>query len=462
MKIQKFRAPNTYFFIVIIMAFVAILTWLIPGGQYLSDPANTQLKTFHFIQNTPQGIWAFLTAPIRGFVDAAQIIGFVLLVGGAFGVFQKTEALDTAIKELVLAQQKRKWLQKSLLPIITILFSLGGAVFGMSEEVIPFILLLIPLAIALGYDSITGVAIAYVGAHTGFAAAFLNPFTVGVAQNIAGVPLFSGVLYRIIVWLIFTFITVLYIYRYAGRIKKHPETSPVFENDLKLKKEHHWKTGEADPGGLDFSHKLVLTIFVLSMVILVFGVLYFKWYIDEIAALFLVMGVTVGIAGKLNANEIAKTFIGGAKDLVGTALIIGLARGVLIIAKDGQIIDTILYTLSRGIDTLHPIIASQMMFVVQTFINFFVPSGSGQAALTMPIMAPLSDLIGVSRQTAVLAFQFGDGFSNMIIPTSPVLMGVLALAKISYEDWFKWILKLQLVFFIAGCLLLIPPYYLGW
>ena len=225
MNFSRIKAPNTYFIILLLTILVAVLTWIIPGGEYISDPANEKLRIFRYIDSSPQGIWAVLTAPIRGFVDASQIIGFVLIVGGAFGVFQKTEALDSAIKSLARAHKNSRTLQIIILPLLTAIFSLAGAVFGMSEEVIPFILLFIPLSIALGYDSIIGVAIAYVGAHTGFAAAFLNPFTIGIAQGIAEVPLFSGILYRIIVWVIFTSIAAIFISLYARKIAQKPDSS---------------------------------------------------------------------------------------------------------------------------------------------------------------------------------------------------------------------------------------------
>ena len=202
--------------------------------------------------------------------------------------------------------------------------------------------------------------------------------------------------------------------------------------------------------GISLNHKFVLFTFLLGILILIIGVLYFNWYIEEISAIFLALGVLVGVVGRLSVKEITDSFISGAKDLVGTALIIALARGILILSRDGKIIDTMLHTLSDPISSLHPIVASQAMFVVQTLINFFVPSGSGQAVLTMPIMAPLSDIVGVSRQTAVLAFQLGDGFSNMIIPTSAVTMGVLSLADIPWEKWARWVLPFEIIFLITG------------
>ncbi len=465
MKLSRFKTPNTYFLIFSLIIFTALLTYLIPGGEYqfmeiggrkLIDP-----QSFRYVPKNPQGIGAVLQAPIKGFIEAAQIIGFVLLVGGAFSVLQKTATIDEAIRVLVRAHEHSLFLRKAIIPVFMVIFSLAGAVFGMSEEVIPFVLLFIPLALALGYDSVVGVAIPFVGAGAGFAAAFINPFTLGVAQGIAHLPPLSGFGYRFFCWVITTWTAIWFVSRYAKKIKIEPQKSITFQNDQKRKKELHLEINTKN-GALHLKHKTILLVFTLAMVVLVLGVMFKHWYINEIAALFVATGILVGIIGRLSIDEISQAFINGAKDLVGTGLVIALARGILVVAQDGKIIGTILHALAILIKDVHPIIASQLMLFVQTAINFFIPSGSGQAALTIPIMAPLSDLLGVSRQTAVLAFQFGDGFSNLIIPTSAVTMGILSLAGIPWEKWVRWVLPLELLFMILSCLLLIPPFFINW
>lgn len=465
MKFTKFKAPNTFLIISSIIVLVAILTYIIPAGEFDRTEVNGRSivvdGTFHSTDSNPQFIDAVLMAPINGFIDSAEIIGFILIVGGAFLVFQKTEAVDSSIRSIAAAYHKHKFLRIFLIPIFMTIFSLGGAIFGMGEEVIPFILIFIPMSLALGYDSITGVAIPFVGAGAGFAGAFINPFTIGIAQGIAGLPILSGIGYRIIVWLIVTSAAILFVSIYAAKIKKQPSVSPTFESDEKKRKELHIES-QKDFKGMDKKHKRVLLVFLFGFVVLIFGVLKYEWFIKEISALFILMGIAVGIISGLSAKEITDGFIKGAKDLAGTALVVALARGILVIATDGRIIDSILYSLSSIINYLHPVVASQAMFLIQSFLNFFVPSGSGQAALTMPIMAPLSDLVGVSRQTAVLAFQFGDGFTNMIIPTSAITMGVLTLAEIPWERWAKWILPLQLIFILLSFILLIPPFLMNW
>ncbi len=465
MKFSAMKAPNTYLIISSIIILVAALTWLLPAGEYnrIEKDGKTMVvnNTYHKVDPNPQSVDSILMAPINGFINAAEIIGFVLIVGGAFGIFGRTEAIDAGIKSIARAHKKSRFVRIALIPMFMTLFSLGGAVFGMSEEVIPFIMFFVPLAIMLGYDSITGVAIPYVGAGVGFAGAFINPFTLGIAQGIAELPTLSGFTYRVIVWVILTTIAILFVMRYAKRIKDNPEKSLMYEIDCKKRDKLHVNALE-EFTGLDASHKRALAIFGVGMVVLVFGVLRYEWYIKEICALFVITGILSGIVGKLKVNEITDSFMEGAKQLVGTAVIIALARGIFVVASDGKIVDTILYGLSGVIEVFHPIVSSQAMFAVQSFLNFFVPSGSGQAALTIPVMAPLSDLVGVSRQTAVLAFQFGDGFSNLIIPTSAVTMGVLSLADIPWDKWARWIISLQIIFIIVGLLLLVPPFFIGW
>ncbi|MDD3559445.1 MAG: Na+/H+ antiporter NhaC family protein [Melioribacteraceae bacterium] len=462
---MKLKAPNTFVIIFSLMLFVAILTWILPAGEfdrYEKDGRSlVQPNSYHVVESSEQNVDAILMAPIRGFSEAALIIGFVLIVGGVFSVIQKTKVVDASIIKLAKAHSKHKIIRILIIPIFMLVFSLGGAVFGMSEEIIPFILIFVPMAMMLGYDSVVGVAIPFVGAGVGFAGAFLNPFTVGIAQGISEVPLFSGMEYRIVVWFILTVVAVTFVQLYANKIKADPTKSPTYEHDLR-------KRNELNNGSFDENqsftnrHKIVMIVFSIGMLLLVFGVLEYGWFIEEICALFLGLGLVVGVVGGLSAKEISDAMVKGAKDLIGTALIIALARGILVVASDGKIIDTILYYLSLPIADLHPILSAQAMFIVQSAINFFVPSGSGQAALTMPIMAPLGDLVGVSRQTAVLAFQFGDGFTNLIIPTSAVTMGVLTLAEIPWEKWAKWMLPLQLILIAAGLILLAPPYFLGW
>jgi uncharacterized ion transporter superfamily protein YfcC len=460
---MKLRIPNTFVLLFLILAMIAVATWLVPGGQYgtvmVDGKPRIDPASFQYVQSNPQGFVALMMAPIKGFVEAAQIIGFVLIVGGAFAVLQKTEALDAMIRSVARAHTHSAFVRVMLTPVFVTIFSLGGATFGMSEESIPFVLIFVPLALALGYDSIIGVSIPFLSAQVGFAAAFLNPFNVGVAQKIAGIQMFSGIGYRLLVWAIATGITIAFLMWYAARIKKDPTRSPSYQLDIDKRKES--SAALNDLSGMTATHGIVLLLFVGFMTTMVVGVIHYGWYINEIAALFMVMAIVVGVIGRLDSDAFVAAFLHGARDLVGTALVIALARGTMILAQDAKIIDTMLHALVPLVQSANPVFAAQKMFIIQTVINFFIHSGTGQAALTMPIMAPLADLVGISRQTAVLAFQLGE-LTLPMIPTSGVTVGVLALARIPWITWAKWMVPLQLGYFVMALLLLVPPALTNW
>lgn len=460
---KRLRLPNTFVLLFAILAMIAIATWFVPGGQYgtimVDGKPRIDPASFQYVASNPQGFVALMMAPIKGFVEAGQIIGFVLIVGGAFAVLQKTDAIDSMIKSVAKAHTHSAFVRAMIIPVFVTMFSLGGATFGMSEEAIPFILIFVPLALALGYDSIVGVSIPFVGSQVGFAAAFLNPFNVGVAQGIAGIELFSGMGYRMIAWFFATAITIGFLMWYAARIKRDPALSPTYALDQEKRKENVLDFG--DFAGMTRTHGAVLFIFLGFMTAMVVGVVLFDWYINEIAALFLVMAIVVGIVGRLDTDEFVAAFIQGARDLVTTALVIALAKGTVVLARDAHIIDTVLHSLVPLVQSSSPIFAAQKMFVIQSVINFFIHSGTGQAALTMPIMAPLADLVGVTRQTAILAYQFGE-FTTPMIPTSGITVGVLALARIPWITWAKWMVPLQLMYFALAMLLLIPPCLMNW
>ena len=461
---KRFKLPNTFVLLFAILALIALATWLVPGGKYDTHMVNGKALvdpgTFRYVPSAPQGPVALMMAPIKGFVEAAQIIGFVLIVGGAFAVLQKTEAIDSLIKTIARAHTHSRFVRAALIPVFVTMFSLGGATFGMSEEAIPFVLIFVPLAIALGYDTIVGVSIPFVGSQVGFASAFLNPFNVGIAQGIAGVPMFSGIGYRLIVWLLCTGVTIGFLMWYAARIKRDPTLSPTYAMDSERRGEHV-ASFDASFNGMTSSHSAVLWIFLLSLGSMVCGVIQYGWGINEMAALFLVMAIVIGLVGRLDADGFVAAFMLGARDLVPTALVIALARGTVILARDANIIDTMLNSLMPLVQSSSPIIAAQKMFAIQSVINFFIHSGTGQAALTMPIMAPLADLVGVSRQTAVLAFQLGE-LTTPIIPTSGITVGVLALARIPWITWVKWMVPLQAMYLVLALALLVPPSLMGW
>lgn len=461
---MKLRLPNTYVLLFALLTLIALATWVVPGGRFetaLVDGKQVIVAgSYHVVEARPQGLTALLTAPIKGFVESALIIGFVLIVGGAFAVLQKTEAIDAMIKAVAKAHSRSAWVRAAVIPVFVGLFALGGASFGMAEEAIPFVLIFIPLALALRLDTLTGVAIPFVGSQVGFATAFLNPFNVGVAQGIAGVPMFSGLGYRALCWAVATGVTIAFLMWWAARIRRDPTLSPTYALDQQRRAALDL-SGFENFVGMTARHRLVLWLFAATLGGMIFGVVRFGWYIEEIAALFLVMAVAVGVVARLSADEFMAAFLHGAKDLVGTALVIALAKGTVILMRDGQVIATLLNALAPWVASDSPVLAAQKMFAIQSVINFFIHSGTGQAALTMPLMAPLADLVGITRQTAVLAFQFGE-LTTPIIPTSGITVGVLALAGVRFGTWVRWMLPLQAIYLVMALALLAPPALMSW
>jgi len=520
---MKLRFPHTYVIIFSLIILSAVLTWLFPGGDYVEhvkivDGKEVKELVFQPQDSQPQS-WQVFGAMFKGFTRQSGIIVFILMIGGAFWIMNSTKALDVGIMSFIrFTRGLEHWrllkaigVDNVIIVLIMLMFSLFGAIFGMSEETIAFVIILVPLAISMGYDSIVGLSMCYLGAHIGFAGAMLNPFTIGIAQGIAELPLFSGLEYRFFCWVVINIVGIGFVLWYAHRIRKNPRRSPVYEIDNYWREkategdekiEYHtpvsaWitfgltlaaltvfsifypiseiKVGNAEPALIPaipvatalFAisgilalrktvHYFILNLLLFTIVFLIIGVMGYGWYIMEIAALFFAMGIASGLAVGYGGNRQVKLFLEGAKDIVSAALVVGLAGGIIVILEDGKVIDTILYRMASGLHQVGQIQAVSTMYVIQTVINLIIPSGSAKAALTMPIMAPFSDLINLSRQATVMAFQFGDGFTNMITPTSGVLIGALGVARIPYEKWVKWVWPLILVLFILGLLLLIP------
>ena len=449
------KSPDALVIVSIVLVLFTVLTWVIPAGQYdrVERDGRTVVVsgTYQPVKSEPQGITDLLLAPIRGFVAAGHIIAFVLIVGGAFSILTATGALDAGLGSVLTYAERHPGARHLIVPVLMIIFSVAGATFGMSEENLVFILITMPLARSMGYDNLVGVAIPFLGSAAGFAGAAINPFTVGIAQGIAELPIGSGAGYRWFVWVIFTAIAIAFVMRYIRKLEsgRHPG---LLKDDV-FEEEHE---SGATPV-FNVARKVVLVLFLLAIVALMFGANNLGWYIDEISALFLALGLASAIITRLGVGKTVKAFTDGAKDLLIAALIIGLSRSVLVIAEDGKIIDTVLHAMSGAVEDFPKAVSVQLMFFVQGFINIFIPSGSGQAAITMPIMTPLADLLGISRQTAVLAFQFGDGLLNPVIPTSGITMGILAIAKIPYNVWLNWVGRLILVLALASMALLALP-----
>jgi len=522
---KKITIPHTYVIVFSIIILAGILTWIIPGGTFDReiikvngiDREVVKSNSFHYIVNSPQ-TWQIFSAIFDGFVDKANIIVFILLIGGAFWIMNQTKSIDIGIYAFLRYTKKignnrvLKYLgvDNLIIVLLMLIFSIFGAVFGMSEETIAFTIIFVPLAIRMGYDSITGLCMCYVGAHLGFAGALLNPFTIGIAQGLSKLPLFSGIEYRLFCWVIITIIGIAFVLWYARKIRKNPKSSCVYEVDAYWRKqsgrdeeavEYHtplaaWIVfGAIQAVLILFSifnplttlkvglssivipiipiltslylitgilvlrksvHFFILNLLFFTIAFLIVGVMGYQWYVMEIATLFFVMGLASGLAMNYSLNDITKHFLDGVRDIMSAGLIVGLAGGIIIILKNGQVIDTLLYYVAKSMSDMGTYASVSIMYVIQTGINLIMPSGSAKAALTMPIMSQFSDLIGVSRQATVMAYQFGDGFTNMITPTSGVLMGVLGVARIPYDKWLKWVAPFMLILIILGFLLLIP------
>ena len=465
MSAKPLRLPHTLILIYVMVILTVIATWIVPGGAYQRVEKGGRMipvaGSYARVASQPQGLGGLLVSPIRGFMDAAAIIAILLIVGGAFNVIQQTGAIAAVIRNITFTFGRQKTLRLLLIPVVMVLFSIGGGVWGMCEETMPFILVFVPLALSLGYDTIVGVAMPFLGAAAGFAGAFFNPFTVGIAQGIAGLPMYSGLGYRIIIWAGGTAIAIAVVMTYAARIHKNPKLSPVYDEDLEKRKRLSVDRPVLERTKLTVRQGFVLIVFLLGFLAMVVGILKYKWYINEIGGVFLAMGVLAGITGGLKGDEFGKAFVEGAKDMINACLIIGTARAILIVAQDGRIMDTILAGLAGGISHFSPVISAMIMFVSQCVINFFVHSGTAQAALTIPIMAPLGDLVGLTRQTSVLAFQLAE-YINPVLPTSGVTMGVLGLAGLRWEKWAKWLVPLLIIWVIFAALVLIPPVLTHW
>ncbi|MGN1143733.1 MAG: YfcC family protein [Anaerovoracaceae bacterium] len=450
---KKRKVPQVFILLMGIVLICSVLSYIIPAGSYdmitlengkeIIDP-----ETFHNIEQTPVSLMQFLTAIPRGMQNSAAIIFLIFIIGGSFNVLTATGAVEAGLGKLTkIAYGKSLF----IIPIVMVSFSLGSSFVGMAEELILFVPIMVSLSKSLGYDSITGMAMVMSATAAGFAGAVTNPFTVCVAQNIAGLELFSGSWFRIIVFIVMVGIMVVYTMWYARRIQKNPELSPMHEIDA-ANMESASLEDLKEFGG---RQKVILVVFIASLVLLIYGVTQWGWYLDEICGLFLGMGIVVAVIDKMSPNQYAVLMGKGMGDIAAGALVVGFASAVMVVLQDGNIIHTILYYISQALQGLPATISAVGMFIFQLLLNFLVPSGSGQAAVSMPIMAPLSDMIGVTRQTAVLAYQMGDGLSNIIIPTGGILIAALAMAKIPYEKWAKWMLVPFLIQVAAGIVLMV-------
>ena len=430
------KVPGTYTIIFAMILLSALLTWFVPGGEYVKGEEGT--LAYRDVESVPQ-LFGVFTALYHGFVKQSGIIIFILIVGGSFWLLNSTGAISVGIGRFIRSVGRY---HKVVLVAITLLFSLAGAIFGMSEETIPFVGIVVPLVVSMGYDAFLGMFVVYVAANVGFSSAFLNPFTVGIAQEMAELPLFSGMEYRLFCWAILTLLLILFVLFYAKSIYKAPQAAAE-------------QQPFAAPQPMSAAQKIILIILFATIVLLVVGVTLWGWYMAEISGLFLAMGILSGIVAGYDSGRISSEMIAGAKDILSSALVVGLASGIIVILQEGRIIDSILNSLQAALNNAGGEWSLSAMYGIQALINTIIPSATAKAAITIPIMAPFSDMVGVSRQAMVLAFQFGDGFTNMITPTSGVLIASLSMARITYSEWVRKIWRPVLALMVIGLLLLL-------
>lgn len=459
-KSRSFKVPHTYVIIFAIIIAAAILTYIIPAGQYerYENDAGTTVvdaESYHSVEANHAGFMDVFKAIPSGLTAQASLVFFVLIVGGAFQIMTGTGAIDALITKMA---QKLVGKEFLVIPIFVTVFSAASAVMGITNEVLVFVPIGIMIARKMGYDTIVGTAMITLGAAAGFNAGPLNPWNVGIAQGIAELPLYSGAALRLLMQLCFITSLSVYLIMYARKVKADPSKSIV----RNLEEEAGAAELEIAEVHVTVRHMLVLLTFFISLGVVIYGTIKLEWGISNQTPVFLAMGIIAGLVGGLNPSRIASEFIVGAQNLLFGALVIGIARGILVVLQNGMILDSIVYGLVSVLTKLPSQFTLVGMLISHVIINFFVPSGSGQAATTMPIMVPVADLTGVSRQCAVLAFQLGDGITNSCNPTSSNLNGYLGLSKITFPQWLKFVLPVIGMWHAIGLVFLLVASAIGW
>lgn len=444
-----FKTPHTYALLLFIIVVASLLTYLIPAGEYAREKKDGQTLVISgsYQEVSQHGVSFFdiFRAIPEGLQSGAEIVFYIFLVGGAFGIVHKTGAFENGVNKAMSTLGSYKVL---MIPLTMTIFSILGFSIGLAEETIIFVPIGIIIARTLGYDALTGAAMVILGAASGFIGSMLNPFTVGVAQSVAELPLFSGWGLRSVIYIFILLAAITTVMIYARKVKQDMSKSIVYE----LEKVEGQSTEGMDTPRFTKRQKVGLLLIVAAIVLNVFGIFNYGWSFNEMSANFLLAGLLAGVIGGLGVNGTFEAMIEGMKDILFGAMIVGFAKGIIVILENGQVIDTIVHgmtTLLTDVPSSAVIIA---MFILQFFLNFFIPSGSGQALTTMPLMVPISDLLHINRQITVLAFQYGDSISNVLFPTSAILMGALAVGKISYTQWLKFAWKLILVWVIICCI----------
>lgn len=453
---MTFRFPTAYTILFGLIVLVAALTWFVPAGSYdrvTSEALGRDVPvpgTYQVVESNPQGFEDVALAPIAGFYDpdsyearAIDVALFVIIIGGFLGVVTSTGAIDTGIAR---AMKNMAGREKWMIPIMMALFAAGGTIYGMAEETLAFYTLIIPVMIAAGYDALTGVAIILIGAGIGTLGSTINPFATVIASNAAGINFTEGMLSRFVILGLGWIVSVIFVMRYAEKVRRDPSASLVA--DRKEENEARFLGADFDASEVPeftLTHKLVLLVFAASFGVMIWGVSMGGWWMARMSALFIVASILVALITRMGEEDFTSRFVDGARDLLGVALIIGIARGIVVVMDAGNMTDTVLYWAENLVAGLGEVPFVLSVFGIEGLLSVLVPSSSGLAVLTMPIMAPLADFAGVSRDLVVTAYQSASGWINLFIPTSAVVMGGLALGRVPYERWIRFVLPLLII-----------------
>ena len=460
---KRLKMPTAYTILLLIIAVIAVLTFVLPAGQYDRTEAGEPIAgTYHTVPASPQGPGAVVQAPLKGLYQAIEIAAFILTVGGFLGVMGRTGAIDAGIAAII---RKLKGREKLLIPILMLACALGGTPFGMAEEPIAFYPLLLPVMLSAGYDAITAVAVILLGAGAGVLGSTVNPFATGIAAGFAGVSLGEGLVLRLIILTVSLAAAIVYVMRYGERVRAHPERSLLRRRGPSGIR--RFVTAQVpDAAEMTPRRKAALVLFALTFAVMVYGVIPFAdvgvtflptlgWWFPQLSALFWVAAVVVGLVYGLSELDMVDGFVKGAGELLGVSFIIGISRGITVVMDDGGITDTILHwgeTALTGAGSVAFVVVSYLIYLV---LSFLIPSTSGLATLSMPIMAPLADFSGVSRELIITVFQSASGLVNLITPTSAVVMGALAIGRVPYHQWLRFLWPLLGIFFLLSLLLMV-------
>lgn len=460
-KPKKFRLWHVYTIIAALLVVVTILTWIVPSGQYERTEVDgrevTVAGTYAPVDKITvdadgnevdlrQGVFDLLMAPTEGIQGAVDVVAFVFIVGGSFGIITKTGAIEAGMKRLV---AKLKGNDVLIIPISMILFSLGGTAFGMSEETLPFFAIFVPIMISMGFDTFTAFMVCFLGPNVGYMAGVINPFNTLVAQGIVGITGNPQLWLRCIYWVVLTAAAIFFVMRYALRVRKNPKNSIVYEEDY-LKRADNAAEGGLENTAFTGRQKGVLVVFLGGMILMIWGLITQGWYMNELSGIYLAMGIISGIVGGLNEHQIAEEFVQGMKDFAYAAIIIGLARAVLVILEGGMVIDTVLYVLATALADVPPAVYSVLLYVFLAVLSLLVPSSSGFAALTMPIIGPLTELMGLNIQAAVTGVDMANKLANTFSPMCGVMVAGLAICGVPIAKWWKGSWPFAVFLVIAG------------